>query len=67
MVSNLRERILKNIIELGVPDGEILTTDTHVVNATITGLGYHPVGEVIDNEKLIAYANAAVGEPLAKP
>ena len=66
MVSNLRERILKNIIELGVPDGEILTTDTHVVNATITGLGYHPVGEVIDNEKLIAYANAAVGEALAK-
>ncbi len=56
MVSGLRERILSSLYSIGIDDGEVFTTDTHSVSALIlTGHGYHPLGEAIDNEKLIAY------------
>jgi putative membrane protein len=55
MVSGLRERILSLLKSIGIDDGEILTTDTHSVSALVlNGLGYHPVGEVMDNEKLLS-------------
>jgi putative membrane protein len=54
MVSGLREKILSSLNSIGIDDGEILTTDTHSVSALVlNGLGYHPVGEVMDNEKLL--------------
>jgi len=66
MVSGLRERILSSLRSLGIDDGEIFTTDTHAVNALIlTGHGYHPVGEVIENEKLISYIKDATRSALA--
>lgn len=65
MVSGLREKILSALRSLGIHEGEIFTTDTHSVNAlTLNERGYHPIGEVIDHEKLISYikdiANAAL-------
>ncbi len=60
MVSGLREKILSDLQEVGVADGEILTTDTHSVNGVVlTERGYHPVGEAIDNAKLISYVRQA--------
>jgi putative membrane protein len=54
MVSGLREKILASLLELGIGSGEVLTTDTHMVNAVVLNeRGYHPVGEVIDQQELI--------------
>jgi putative membrane protein len=60
MVSGLREKILRRLRELGFDDGEILTTDTHVVNGIVlTPRGYHPLGEAIEHEKLMKYIEQA--------
>jgi len=60
MISKLRERILLAIQEIGVVDGEVLTTDTHVVNGIVPiARGYHPIGEVMDQATLINYVKQA--------
>ncbi|KYH37179.1 MAG: hypothetical protein AYL29_008520 [Candidatus Bathyarchaeota archaeon B24] len=65
MVSGLREKIVQHLKTLGVRDCEVLTTDTHVVNATATGRGYHPVGEAIDQEVLLKTISEALKEAYA--
>jgi len=60
MVSGLRERIISMLREIGIDDGEVLTTDTHMVcGIVLTERGYHPIGEAIDQEKLINYIRQA--------
>jgi len=60
MVSGLRENILSALHSIGIDEGEVFTTDTHSVNAIILNdRGYHPVGEAIDHENLIAYIKRA--------
>lgn len=60
MVSGLRERILSALSSIGIDEGEVFTTDTHSVSALVlTKAGYHPVGEAMDNEKLIGYVKEA--------
>ena len=60
MISGLRERILSELGEIGFVDGEVLTTDTHTVCGVVrTARGYHPLGEVIDQSKLISYIRQA--------
>jgi putative membrane protein len=60
MVSGLRDKILSAIKELGIDDGEILTTDTHSVCGMIRSTrGYNLVGEAIDHQKLIAQIKEA--------
>ena len=60
MMSGLRERILSELREIGFVDGEVLTTDTHTVCGVVrTARGYHPIGEVIDQSKLISYIRQA--------
>lgn len=54
MISGLREKILLALTEIGVNEGEVFTTDTHMVNAVdLSSRGYHPIGEVMNQEKLI--------------
>ena len=66
MVSGLRERVLSALHSVGFDECEIFTTDTHAVNAVILGeRGYHPVGEAMDNEKLINYIKKAALAALA--
>lgn len=66
MVSGLRERMLSDLCSLGIGNGEIFTTDTHIVNALILGRrGYHPVGEAVDIEKLIAYVKETTNAALS--
>lgn len=60
MVSGLREKILRNLREVGIVDGEVLTTDTHLVaGVALTERGYHPVGEAIDQAALTSYVRQA--------
>ena len=60
MISGLREKILSELGEIGIVDGEVLTTDTHAVcGVVLTARGYHPVGEAIDQPKLINYIRQA--------
>ncbi|MEM2118447.1 MAG: DUF2070 family protein [Candidatus Bathyarchaeia archaeon] len=61
MVTGLREKILSALSSIGINEGEIFTTDTHLVNAIVlVERGYHPIGEVIDHEKLIEYIKEAI-------
>ncbi len=67
MVSGLREEILASLKQMGVDDGEVFTTDTHSVSALILGdQGYHPVGEAMDRERLVAYIDQATSAATAK-
>lgn len=60
MVSGLREKILSTLKSQGISEGEILTTDTHSVNALILdGRGYHPIGETMNHKKLMEYIREA--------
>ncbi len=66
MVSGLREKILSALQSIGISNGEVFTTDTHSVNAlTLNKRGYHPIGEVMDHEKIIAYVKEAVHAAVA--
>jgi putative membrane protein len=48
MVTGLREELLRAIKQLGYDDGEVMTTDTHMVNGVISSrLGYYRIGEVV--------------------
>ena len=61
MISGLRERIIEELKVMGIDDGEVMTTDTHVVGARMsTERGYHPVGEVMDWNIILKYVKEAV-------
>lgn len=56
IVSGLRERIVEAVRATGVDEAEVMTSDIHLVNAIgKTKGGYHPVGERIDQKRLIEY------------
>lgn len=61
MRSGLRERIIAALKSRGVDSAEVLTSDTHLVNAIgATTRGYYPIGERTDEQKLIGYVVDAV-------
>jgi putative membrane protein len=63
MASGLRERILSTLRQMGVADGEVMTSDTHMVNGiTSSKFGYHPIGEATDPEEIIASVRTAADE-----
>lgn len=63
MVPELRNKILTMLKEHGIEQGEILTTDSHMVNGFISsGLGYHPIGDAIDHEVLMNHIKKAINE-----
>jgi len=65
MISGLREKILKSVEEVGFDDGEVMTTDTHMVNGIVSArLGYHPIGEVVSREKVIEDVSAVCRDAL---
>ena len=66
IISGLREKILSSLQEIGIVDGEVITTDTHSVNGVVlTARGYHPIGEAMDNAKLISYIQQAAKNALS--
>ncbi len=49
MHTGVREAILEDLETLGVSDGEVMTTDTHLVTGLVRStLGYYPVGAHVD-------------------
>ena len=49
MHTGVREAILEDLETIGVADGEIMTTDTHLVTGLVRStLGYYPVGAHVD-------------------
>jgi len=49
MHTGVREAILDDLETIGVSDGEIMTTDTHLVTGLVRSrLGYYPVGAHLD-------------------
>ena len=65
MIKGLREHILAKLAEMGFKDAEVMTTDTHVVNARLlVERGYHPVGEAMDWDLLSKYVLKAAREAL---
>jgi putative membrane protein len=61
VVPGLREKILKSIAGL-VDEGEVFTTDNHVVNATMGG--YNPVGLRFEQNKIINIVKKLVGRAI---
>jgi putative membrane protein len=54
MIKGLRNEILDSIRSVGFDDGEVMTTDTHMVNGIVHArLGYHLVGEVVPRKPLL--------------
>ena len=65
MITGLREKILAALAEFGISEGEVFTTDTHVVNAVVLNArGYHPVGEAMNHDLLIDYVKRAARSAL---
>ncbi len=49
MHTGVREALLEDLETIGVADGEIMTTDTHLVTGLVRStLGYYPVGAHLD-------------------
>jgi putative membrane protein len=66
MIRGLREKILARLNGLGLDDGEIMTTDTHMVNGVVPArLGYHPVGEVAAWDPLVNHVASVCKDALA--
>lgn len=67
MVRGLREEILIGIKGVGFDDGEVMTSDTHMVNGIVPArLGYHLVGEVVPRARLLDEVTDACREALTK-
>lgn len=65
MVSGLREEILDSIKGVGFDDGEVMTSDTHMVNGIVSApLGYYRVGEVVPKAKLLSEVTEACRQAL---
>jgi len=55
MVKDLREEILAQVKTLGFNDGEVLTSDTHMVNGIVSArLGYYPIGAAVQRSLLLS-------------
>jgi len=66
MVKDLREEILTEVKALGFADGEVLTTDTHMVNGIVSApLGYYPIGAVVSGRSLLSEVSLACKEAIA--
>ena len=67
MRSGLRERIVDALRSHGIDEVEVLTTDTHVVNAIgATSRGYYPIGERMDEGKFMEYVVYAAESALLR-
>jgi len=63
MKTGLREKILRELQKIGVDEGEVMTTDTHMVNGIVPArLGYYPVGEEVDEHEILTRIISGVNE-----
>jgi putative membrane protein len=65
MASGLREKIMEAIKNVGFDDGEVMTSDTHMVNGIVSArLGYHTVGEAVPWTRVLGEVTEACREAL---
>ena len=63
MVSGLREKVIDAIKERGYEGVEVMTSDTHTVNAIgVSEQGYSPVGEKMNFSRFIKYTLETIDE-----
>jgi len=63
MKAGFREKLLEGLQKIGVNEGEVMTTDTHMVNGVVPArLGYYPVGEAADEDEILARIIFGVNE-----
>ena len=68
MIQGLRERLVGRLEAEGYAGAEMLTSDTHLVNAIgATERGYHPMGETMDEEKVLGYIHEALKGATTSP
>jgi predicted neutral ceramidase superfamily lipid hydrolase len=66
MRTGFREAILEDLETIGISDGEIMTTDTHLVTGLVrSNLGYYPVGAHLDVGLLTQKVRETVQRALA--
>ena len=65
MLAPMRDEIVAHLsAELGIDDGEVLTTDTHSVAGAVPGKQYAPLGERVKTEELLEVAREFVRRAL---
>ena len=66
MIKDLREEILTEARALGFDDGEVLTSDTHIVNGIVPArLGYYPIGAAVQRSVLLSEIKQACQSAMA--
>src|SRR5213594_5011525 len=66
MQQGLRDQILQSIRETGVSDGEIMTTDTHLVTGLVRSpLGYYPVGAALPTATFVSQITQTVQKAMS--
>ena len=66
MIKDLREKILAEVRTLGFDDGEVLTSDTHIVNGIVPArLGYYPIGAAVQIPMLLSEIKQACQSAMA--
>lgn len=63
MIKGLRERILESLKEVGIEKAEIMTTDTHSVDATTLEAG-NAVGKSYDINKIVEHVKVATEQAI---
>ncbi len=63
MAKGLREEVLAALKEMGAADGEIMTSDTHMVNGIVSArLGYYPLGAATDPRVVVDHVKRIADE-----
>ncbi len=66
MQTGFRERILESLRDMGVSEGEVMTTDTHLVTGLVRSkLGYYPVGAHVSEELMVGKIKQCVQRAIA--
>ncbi len=63
IIQGFREEALTHVASLGFVEAEVMSSDTHIVNAIgATDRGYHPAGEAMEHDKVLQYVGEALNE-----
>jgi putative membrane protein len=61
IIQGFREEVLGHVSSLGFVEAEVMSSDTHIVNAIgATNRGYHPAGEAMEHGRVLQYIEEAL-------
>ncbi len=61
IIQGFREEVLGHVSSLGFVEAEVMSSDTHIVNAIgATDRGYHPAGEAMEHGRVLQYVEEAL-------